>query len=284
MSHVVEHASRQPPASPSPTEEGKVRPAEARHRGSGAARESSLAPAGFLSEIFVSFQGEGLHVGRRQLFLRMGGCNIRCRYCDTPDGLERHPTFRLHANGREKELSNPVTPAELGTVLVPLLTAEALDGVSLTGGEPLLQADFLAGLLRSTELPRPRLLETNGVLPERLQKVLPYLDVVSMDIKLPSNSGEPGFWPEHGRFLALARGKVYVKILVDAGTDEAEVERAAQLVAGTAPDTPAYLQPIERGGAFDLDRERLERFFRCVRRHLADVRVVPQIHKLLAIP
>ena len=40
---------------------------------------------GFISEVFLSFQGEGIHVGRLQLFVRLAGCGLRCRYCDTVD-------------------------------------------------------------------------------------------------------------------------------------------------------------------------------------------------------
>lgn len=240
---------------------------------------------GFLSEIFVSFQGEGLHVGRRQLFVRMGGCNIRCRYCDTPDSLERGKTFRVHGGGSSEEIANPVTSAQLAELVAPFIDAEPLDGVAFTGGEPLLQADFLVGFLEQTNLPHPRLLETNGMLPQRLEKLLPLVDVVSMDIKLPSNTGEPPFWEEHERFLSLARGKVYVKVLVDAGTATEEVQRAVELVAATAPEAPVYLQPIQQpDGRFDLRGERLDELFRRARATLADVRVVPQMHKVLAVP
>ena len=35
-------------------------------------------------EVFASFQGEGLYVGQPQVFLRLAGCPLRCRWCDTP--------------------------------------------------------------------------------------------------------------------------------------------------------------------------------------------------------
>jgi organic radical activating enzyme len=159
-----------------------------------------------------------------------------------------------------------------------------LDGSVLTGGEPLLQADFLAELLVREELPRPRLLETNGMLPERLALVLPQVDIVSMDMKIPSNTDEPAFWQEHARFLALARGKVYVKILIDAGTAITDVERAADLMRSIAAETPVFLQPIAgRQGAYDVEPNALTAFYRASRRFLDDIRVLPQVHRILGV-
>ncbi len=36
-----------------------------------------------ISEIFSSIQGEGLYLGKRHIFVRFFGCNMRCAYCDT---------------------------------------------------------------------------------------------------------------------------------------------------------------------------------------------------------
>lgn len=238
---------------------------------------------GYLSEIFLSFQGEGTQVGRRQLFVRLAGCNLRCRYCDTPDSLERVPSCRVSAaDGTLRELANPLSAAAVLDAALPLIEAEApVDGMALTGGEPLLQTEFLAELLADDRWPRPRLLETNGMLPESLRAVLPLVDVVSMDIKLPSNSGERGFWDQHARFLAIAGDKAYVKVLVDAGTDLDDVDRAAALVGDRAA---VFLQPITAGdGRVDVTANDLRRFFAAARRHVADVRVLPQTHKMLAI-
>lgn len=245
-----------------------------------------MSLTGYLTEAFVSFQGEGAQAGRRQLFIRFAGCNLRCRYCDTPGSLQRGAHFRLHRAGEPvDEVPNPVTASDLLAHVAPMVEAEGpIDGVALTGGEPLLQAEFLAQLLSGGRLAGPRLLETGGVLPDRLAVVLPWIDVVSMDIKLPSNTGEPAFWDAHARFLGLARGKAYVKIPVDAGTLVAEVEQAAQLVRSTAPETSVFLQPISAAGAcIDTSPPHLTAFFRAARRHIDDVRVLPQSHKALGI-
>jgi len=241
---------------------------------------------GYISELFVSFQGEGIHAGRRQLFIRLSGCNLRCRYCDTPDSLERSSRYRVHhPNGRTEEGNNPLTPAQLLGLALPLIAdGPPIDGVSITGGEPLLQADLLAELLADARLPRPRLLETNGMLPERLAQILAVVDVVSMDVKLPSNTGEPAFWQAHQAFLTAANGKAYVKVLVDAATAEAEVIRAGEIIAACAPATAVFVQPITNpAGRVDLEAGLLATFYASLRARLADVRVLPQTHKMIGI-
>ncbi len=239
---------------------------------------------GYVSEIFASFQGEGLHVGRRHLFLRLAGCHLRCRYCDTPDSLERTQELQVHlADGTIRRAENPVTSTALLAYAAPLLQTGALDGMAITGGEPLLQSDFLAELLEDGRWPQPRLLETSGTNPEKLHAVLRVVDVVSMDIKLPSNTGEPPFWDTHREFLALAGERAYVKVLVDDATAPADVEQAARLV-GEMISIPFFLQPITTSsGHAAINAATLERFFAIAKDHVADVRVLPQTHKMLGV-
>ena len=244
--------------------------------------------AGYLSEIFVSFQGEGAHVGRRHLFVRLAGCNLRCRYCDTPDSLTRTAGYTAFRSDRPPLwCDNPVAVEEARGVIDSLLEDQAsVDAIAFTGGEPLVQSKFLAALLASACFRTPVLLETNGMLPRNLQDVLPWVDIISMDIKLPSNTGEHAFWEEHGEFLELARGKdLYVKILVDRTTTDADVERAATMLALGDPAIPTFMQPIvDLAGAPLIDAEVLTRLYLLARRYLSSIRVLPQTHKLLSIP
>lgn len=74
-----------------------------------------------ISEIFASVQGEGIWTGIPSTFVRVSGCNLRCRWCDTP-----------YASWNPE---GPVLPVEevFQTVL-----GHGLDHIVITGGEPML--------------------------------------------------------------------------------------------------------------------------------------------------
>jgi len=97
------------------------------------------------------------------------------------------------------------------------------DSISLTGGELLIHAPFLIQFLPQLPTLRklPIYLETGGYLPRQLSQVIPYLDLLGMDLKLPSVSGE-NHWHEHITFLQLcyeSNLKVFVKIIVSQNTE-----------------------------------------------------------------
>jgi len=249
------------------------------------------APAAHLSEIFVSTQGEGSKAGQRHLFVRFAGCNIRCRYCDTPDSLSRVPSCRIdYCDGRRHCMPNPVEADALRAILERMCGDDpGIRMISLTGGEPTLQGDFLAALLEHGQLPRPVLLETNAVCIEGLAHFLPLIDVVSADVKLPSNSGERAFWTEHRAFFRACREagcrEVYVKMPVDADTDADEVVRGARIVAEALPGATLFLQPIhEPDRAYDaFDSPALHALVARASLEVDDVRLMPQMHKLMGV-
>jgi 7-carboxy-7-deazaguanine synthase len=240
---------------------------------------------GYVSEIFSSFQGEGVYAGRRHAFLRMAGCNLRCRYCDTPDSLERTAVCWVHGSeGSEHAIANPLDVTVAASLLEPFLRLPGLHALAVTGGEPLVQAKFLGELLDRLHSAVPVLLETNGTYPDRLDLLLPFIDIVSMDVKLPSNSGEAPFWADHAGFLERCVGKsLYVKVPVDDRTAPEEVGQAARLVAH-AGGAMLFLQPILSPlGAIMASPASLDRFYEIACEFLDEVRVLPQTHKFLGI-
>lgn len=246
------------------------------------------APAAWVSEVFASFQGEGSRAGQRHLFVRFAGCNIRCRWCDTPDSLVKVPRCEVdYPSGAHETVDNPMTIERLAAIVGRCVAEEpSIAMIAITGGEPMVQGAFLAAWLQQSPPPRPCLLETNAMLTKSLAAVLPGIAVVSADVKLPSNSGEGALWDQHRAFLEACRGaEVYVKVPVDAGTDPGEVSRAAELVADAAPGAILYVQPVSDPSSdeWQVDQVRLAAFAATAAAHVRDTRVLPQIHKLTGV-
>lgn len=242
----------------------------------------------WLSEIFASFQGEGSRAGQRHLFVRFAGCNIRCRWCDTPDSLVKVASCTVDYPAGEREVvENPIAPERLADIVERCVREDpSLAMIAITGGEPMVQGAFLAEWLAKAAPARPCLLETNALLTGSLAGVLRGITVVSADVKLPSNTGEPEFWERHRAFLEACRDtELYVKMPVDAATDPDEVARAAGLVAETAPGAILYVQPVSdpETAAWRIDAAKLAELAALAARRVPDTRVLPQIHKLVGL-
>lgn len=98
-------------------------------------------------EHFYTIQGEGFHQGRSAYFVRLGGCEVGCPWCDVKDSwpADKHPQLCT------EEIVNAVvaTPTELCVI---------------TGGEPLMQD--LTELTQALQLKNIRThLETSGAYP-----------------------------------------------------------------------------------------------------------------------
>lgn len=234
-----------------------------------------------LIEVFTSFQGEGPYVGYPQLFIRFAGCNLRCRYCDTPVTAGESARIEVTAGrGDFRLLPNPVSAQRL----LPFVRGAPrwLHSWSLTGGEPLLYPAFLRELLSAARSASIKIyLETNGTLHEALTEVIDLVDIIAMDIKLPSSSGLPPLWTRHREFLAVAKQKqVFVKVVIGKETEEDEIEIAASLVASVAAGTPFILQPVSGpAGVEVISTEHLFKLYRRACGYLGNVRVIPQVHK-----
>jgi organic radical activating enzyme len=81
-------------------------------------KESKLLP---VMEHFYTLQGEGFHQGKAAYFIRLGGCDVGCVWCDVKDSwdADRHPKYEV--GSLRSEVGK--TPAEI---------------VVITGGEPLM--------------------------------------------------------------------------------------------------------------------------------------------------
>ncbi|OGS05154.1 MAG: hypothetical protein A3G41_01325 [Elusimicrobia bacterium RIFCSPLOWO2_12_FULL_59_9] len=229
-------------------------------------------PAARVVEIFSSLQGEGLYLRERQIFLRLGGCNLHCDYCDEPE------TIPL-SSGKVMSLTSVQRRIE------SLQKSSRPESVSITGGEPLLHWNFLLSLLpwiKSRGL--GTYLETNGTLTQALDKLERHVDRIAMDIKLPSATGRD-LWHLHREFLRRFHSKSFVKVVLTEVSAEPEWERAVALIAEVSRDVPLFLQPAtEVAGILPLDPARVQKYYEHAKKSLTRVKVLPQQHPLWGLP
>lgn len=230
-------------------------------------------PKAAVTEIFSSLQGEGVLAGTRQIFVRFKECNMKCDFCDTPN----------------KETGREYSPAQLVREVVALdKDTGPHHSVSLTGGEPLMYTEFLRKLLPSLKESGFKIyLETNGTLPDKLREIISLVDIVAMDFKLPSSTKDRGCWEEHAEFLKIASAKkVFVKAIVTSDTKESDMERAIVLIKKAGTGIPFIIQPAAPVKKIDnpVSEKRLMEFFDMARKNnIKDLRIVPQMHKMLGI-
>ncbi len=256
-----------------------------------------------LIEIFSAIQGEGINVGTRQIFVRFGGCDLRCAYCDSQHTWTKQPTCSIEQTPGERDFVTHDNPIELSQLLtwvdrqnVPHLH----DSISITGGEPLLHAAFLAQFLPQVKAltKLPIYLETGGHRPSQLKQVLPWLDLAGMDIKLPSVSGET-HWEEHQEFLQICHDTqtdVFIKIIISQTTNPDELRQAAQLVADVDDSHSErlrqriviFLQPMTALAQPHTNPDltaptpaQVLAWQALMKEYVPQVRVIPQTHKML---
>lgn len=237
----------------------------------------------FLSEVFDSIQGEGPDAGVPALFLRLAGCNLRCTYCDTPEARERPEVFKVRGDSGPEEIANPVECSNLFELLQQRSKGPNL--AVITGGEPLLQPEAVGMLGRKLKAWGFRLhLETNGTLPGALPAIAGAIDLVVMDLKLPTGQGGRDHADTHREFLeGMEGGRAAVKIVVPAGAPDREVLDGVRLVAEVDARIPVFLQPVFVGAKPQVDGERLLGLVGEASRMVADIRLSVQMHKILGV-
>lgn len=251
----------------------------------GAPRNASL----YLSEIFCSFQGEGLYAGEPTLFLRLAGCPFRCVYCDTPYALERAPHARvqvLPGKAEYEEVPNPVSLEQVLTWLERLRSFPARF-VSLTGGEPLSQSQTLASCLPALKKKGLRLyLETAGQSATRLMPLLPYLEVVALDWKFQRHLPHPDFVAGHIASLQAASDKAFVKMVLTNDLTWEEISEALQKIKSVSAHIPVVLQPVTPFGGVKerVEPHKLMAWAAAARQLMPQVRLLGQLHPVWGLP
>ncbi len=199
-----------------------------------------------IQSIFATLQGEGPYVGWPAIFIRLGGCNLACSFCDT-----EFESFQ---------------PLKLGDILdtVRRLTTSNQRLIVITGGEPFLQP-IEPLCTRLLEAGFKVQIETNGTLYRELPDAV---DIVCS----PKNTGK-GYFPIRPDLLARVNA---FKFLISAqNTDYSMIGEVGQ-----GQRVPVYVQPMDEYDA-EKNRANLQHATDLAMEH--GYRLCLQLHKIAGI-
>lgn len=156
-------------------------------------------------ESFYTIQGEGYHQGRAAYFIRLGGCDVGCFWCDVKDSwdADKHPKYKIEELVAEVK----TTPSEI---------------VVVTGGEPLMhKLDNFTGALQAAGLKTH--IETSGssplsgnwdwicLSPKKFKEPLPEVIAAADELKVIIYNKSDFDWAEKYAALVSPGCKLYLQ-------------------------------------------------------------------------
>lgn len=196
---------------------------------------------------------------RTIVFLK--GCMFRCRWCCNPEGQTKEPVVLRRKDGSEKKAGSLISAGEvMKTVMQDMpYYARSGGGLTLSGGEMLLQPDFAYALLRLSHLSGiSTAIETTAhASKEVLSRILPEVDHVLMDIKHMDPDKHRAFIGqdnsrvlENAPFVAANARHMIVRVPTIPGFNDTEEEiRAIARFAARLPGVrELHLLPYHRLG------------------------------------
>lgn len=198
-----------------------------------------------ISEIFYSLQGEGTLAGTPSVFVRTSGCNLRCRWCDTP-----------YASWKPEGTEMSVE------AIIQAVQAHPTRFVVVTGGEPMLAKEMPLLLAALRAAGKHITIETAGTIPP---SGVP-CDLASISPKLGNSTPGPeaGAWVEKHERTRLqpevlrewcSGYEVQWKFVI---SSEADLQGAEQVIASIGlPVAPEKILLMPEGISADALRSRL---------------------------
>ncbi len=158
-----------------------------------------------LMEAFYSIQGEGFYTGKSAYFLRIGGCDVGCHWCDVKESWDAN----LHPLIRVKDIVNQIDEKKIKTVVI-------------TGGEPLMwDMNYLTNSLKTKGLQVH--LETSGAYkmsgefdwiclsPKKNQKALDEIKGIANELKIIVQNKHDLKWAQEQRKEVSSSCKLYLQ-------------------------------------------------------------------------
>ena len=231
-------------------------------------------------EIFTSIEGEGILYGTKTLFVRLAGCPYTCFYCDTLDALPLD-------SGKEYSITEACD-------LIDNNLQDNTYKVNFTGGEPLIQYEAVNELARHVKSHGlPTYLESACFDSKKFLYVLPSIDFVKIEFKtIDSEFIDEKHYPvlikntlECLKAAIDAKKTTYIKIVVSSKTELSPFkELLDQIFKVVSKENISgfIIQPTTSISEPPL--EQLLEFYDNVYPYYDEVRVVPQLHKIISAP
>ncbi len=231
-------------------------------------------------EIFTSIEGEGLLYGTKTLFVRLAGCPYSCFYCDTLDALPLN-------SGKEYSI----------TEACKMIDSNLQDNtfkVNFTGGEPLIQYEAVSELAKHVKTHGiPTYLESACFDSKKFLYVLPSIDFVKIEFKtIDSEFIDEKHYPELVRNTLEclqasieAKKTTYIKIVMSSKTEIGSFKDLLDKIfkiASKGNISGFIIQPTTNISEPTL--KQLLEFYDAVYPYYDEVRVVPQLHKIISAP
>ena len=229
-----------------------------------------------ISEVFYSTQGDGKYIGTAQVFIRLSQCPFSCPYCDTD--IQDKEYFKIN----NKQYNNPVSAEELSEIVLKEFgVGDNFHSYSITGGEPLIHYDFvkkLAYLLKNKSKAK-LFLETSGLITKYFQELDNIFDIMSIDIKTHSEKVLKKLPVLLDVLSSLEHSDYYLKLLLPK-------ENAKEIIDYTAQELNKYnikniiIQPVDS----IIAKDTIDYLYNMYYSKNIEARIIPQTHKILAIP
>jgi 7-carboxy-7-deazaguanine synthase len=231
-----------------------------------------------VSEIFTSIEGEGIFVGKKTLFIRLSGCHLKCRWCDTRYALPLDSGIDYYVEEIKDQIVKELQPFTYK--------------VNFTGGEPLLQTEAVIQLAdfikRHTNL--KTYIESSCFDSELFSEILPYMDICKIefkteDSKVVEDEHYNNLLLNEFRCLELAvqyNKTTYIKIVV---TNSTKLDSFKNLVYNipkkirTSDIMGFIIQPSD-----SIDQPTFSKLldtYDIVQPIFPEVRIIPQLHKVI---